>query len=178
MPCCNWRRMVLTGYSSTGQAMNRSVSSLWVCKWVGCCDAWTSSCSSDAWSRHSRKQSTQHHQPFPFHYSTVNSPHFPVGNDWAFSLLASFHNIDCLAPPSTNDIRSMANPTTPRVEVEVHWDEANNEPYLSPPSHPHIRITPYRDIEGDLSALVSPSPAPLRPSSSLLSPRLTVGTDI
>jgi hypothetical protein len=36
----------------------------------------------------------------------------------------------------------------------VHWD--GGEPYLAPPSHPGITITPYRDAEADLVALVRP----------------------
>ncbi|BEI82832.1 hypothetical protein CcaverHIS002_0307000 [Cutaneotrichosporon cavernicola] len=36
--------------------------------------------------------------------------------------------------------------------TQIHW--ANDEPYLTVPSHPHITITPYKDNPADLAALV------------------------
>lgn len=46
-----------------------------------------------------------------------------------------------------------------KPQVTVHWDDKHDEPYLSPPSHPHVRVTPYRDTEADIASIVSPPPS-------------------
>ncbi|KAL1407229.1 hypothetical protein Q8F55_006646 [Vanrija albida] len=42
----------------------------------------------------------------------------------------------------------------------LQWDDATGEPYLAVPSHPGIRITPLRDGEDEVAALVRVNNAP------------------
>lgn len=46
----------------------------------------------------------------------------------------------------------------PPPRVQVQW--GNDEPYLTPPSHPDIRIGPYRDTPADIAAMVRPPSYP------------------